>query len=161
MLFRSGNVCLVLVLSRSLSDFYWTNVTDPSAPFVGVIEQTRWADSADVGRSHVAYISAYVPQDDPRMSMSGQDVFESYIPHIRKLFPDFDPSIVERVLYWRARFAQPIVEVGYRKLIPPIQSPLENLFVCTMAQIYPHDRQVSNGAELARRTAAEIVAMLH
>src|SRR5205823_831732 len=31
-----ANICLVLVLDRSLSETYWLNVNDPSFPFVGV-----------------------------------------------------------------------------------------------------------------------------
>ena len=155
-----GNVCLVLLMRNSLSDFYWTNVVDSDAPFVGIVEQTRWADARDVGHAHVAYISAYVAQNDARMHMDGDAIFESYVPHIRKLLPHFDPSIVERVLCWKARYAQPIVTTGYRALVPPIETPIENLFVCTMAQIYPHDRQVSNGVEMARATAARVIMRL-
>lgn len=155
-----GNVCLVLLMRRSLSEFYWTNVVDAGAPFVGIVEQTRWADPRDVGHAHVAYISAYVPQDDPRMQMTGDEIFAGYVPHIRRLLPEFDPSIVERVLCWKAKYAQPIVTAGYRRLVPPIETPHPNVFVCTMAQIYPHDRQVSNGVELARETAARVIMKL-
>ena len=72
-----ANVCLVLVLKNSLSDFYWTNVTDPEAPFVGIIEQTKWADQTDFNGKHVAYISSYVPVNDQRLSMRAVDVVKS------------------------------------------------------------------------------------
>jgi protoporphyrinogen oxidase len=155
-----GNVCLVLELERSLSDFYWTNVTDPESPFVGIIEQTRWADAADFGGRHVAYVSAYVPPGDPRMSMSADELFASYLPWIRRIFPAFGPRDVVSRHLWRARYAQPIVRVGYRDLVPDVATGIPNFFVCTMAQIYPHDRQVSNGVELARRTAEHAVRAL-
>ncbi|GAK52478.1 probable protoporphyrinogen oxidase protein [Candidatus Moduliflexus flocculans] len=151
-----SNVCLVLTLNQSLSDFYWTNVTEPDAPFIGIIEQTKWADSADFHGKHVAYISAYVSPDDPRLNMDGDALLAQYLPAIRKMFPQFSDSMVEAAVVWTAKYAQPIVTVGYRHLVPEIQSPLRNLFVCTMAQIYPHDRQMSNGVALARKTA-EIV----
>jgi protoporphyrinogen oxidase len=148
-----ANVCLVLELKRSLSDFYWTNVTDSEAPFVGVIEQTRWAEAADFGGRHVAYVSAYVTQEDPRLDMEVAELLEAYLPWIRKIFPSFDHSDVVAAHLWRARSAQPIVRVGYRELVPTISTPIPNLFLCTMAQIYPQDRQVSNGVETARRAA--------
>ena len=148
-----ANVCLVLTLTQSLSDFYWTNVTEPDAPFIGVIEQTKWAERADFRQKHVVYISAYVTQDDPRLQMDGGALLRQYLPAIRKMFPQFSESIVESAVVWNARYAQPIVRVGYRHLIPEIQSPIKNLLVCAMAQIYPHDRQMSNGVALARQTA--------
>ncbi|MCP4402223.1 MAG: NAD(P)-binding protein, partial [bacterium] len=62
-----ANVCLVLTLKHSLSDFYWTNVTEPDAPFVGIIEQTNWAAKSDFNHKAVVYISAYVERDDSRL----------------------------------------------------------------------------------------------
>ena len=69
------------------------------------------------------------------------------------MFPDFDPACVEQRTLWTARYAQPIVHVGYRRDIPSIASPISNFFLCTMAQIYPNDRQVSNGVATGRKTA--------
>lgn len=151
-----ANVCLVLTLKRSLSDFYWTNVTDANAPFVGIIEQTNWADPQDFNGKHLVYISAYVNPTDPRLQMDAQQLLRHYLPPIHALFPKFSLDDVEDSALWQAAYAQPIVHVGYRHSIPAMNSPIANFFVCTMAQIYPHDRQLSNGAALARQTA-EIV----
>ena len=147
-----ANVCLVLTLKQPLSDFYWTNMTEASAPFVGIIEQTNWADRNDYNHKHVVYISAYVTQDDPRLKMTAAELVDMYLPSIRKLFPRFDATLIEAQTVWKALYAQPLVHVGYRHLVPDIASPISNFFVCTMAQIYPHDRQVSNGVVLARKT---------
>jgi protoporphyrinogen oxidase len=147
-----ANVCLVMTLERPLSDFYWTNVTDPSAPFVGIVEQTRWADPSHYAGHNIAYISAYVSRDDRRLALSADALLAGYLPHIRKMFPAFESSAVGSMVSWKASYAQPVVQVGYRALVPPIRSPIGNLLLCTMAQIYPHDRQVSNGVEMAKRT---------
>lgn len=155
-----ANVCLVLTLKQSLSDFYWTNITDPAAPFIGIIEQTKWVDPADYNQKHVVYLSAYVPPDDPRLTMSSDTLVQQYLPWIRQQFPSFTPDLVERQAVWTASYAQPIVRTGYRHLVPDIATPLMNLLVCTMAQIYPHDRQVSNGVAMAQKTAETICERL-
>ena len=149
-------MCLIVTLKRSLSDFYWTNVTDADAPFVGIVEQTKWVDPDDYRGKHVIYISAYVPQDDSRLGMTGEELIEVYLPAIQKMFPDFGPELIEHQALWTAPYAQPVVRVGYRHVIPETVSPISNLFVCTMAQIYPNDRQISNGVALAKKTAAII-----
>jgi len=148
-----ANVCLVLILKQSLSEFYWTNVMEANAPFVGIIEQTKWADRSDYNHKHVVYISSYLTQDDPRFNMTSEELLHSYLPSIRELFPDFGPELIEAPAVWKASYAQPIVHVGYRHNIPDIASPISNFFICTMAQIYPHDRQVSNGVVMAQKTA--------
>ena len=148
-----GNVCLVLVLPKQLSEFYWTNVMDPNAPFVGIIEQTNWVDPADLNSKRLVYISAYCPSSDERFQMTAEDLLEFYLPWIQKLFPSFTISEVEKAFVWRADFAQPVVTTGYSRLVPAIETPAKNLLLCTMAQIFPQDRQVSNGVKLARKTA--------
>jgi protoporphyrinogen oxidase len=156
-----ANVCLVLTLNRSLSEFYWTNVTDPDAPFVGIIEHTRLVDRSEYHQKHLVYVSSYVVQDDARLRMTAEDLMTSYMPAIKKLFPEFDPECIEAQTLWTAPYAQPIVHVGYRHAIPAIVSPIQNFFLCTMAQIYPNDRQVSNGVATGRRTAQLVVDSLN
>ncbi len=153
-----ANVCLVLTLKQPLSDFYWTNVTEPDAPFVGVIEQTNWAEKSDFNHKSLVYISAYVDPDDPRLAMEPGELVRHYLPSVQKMFPQFTPAQIENVHLWQASYAQPIVHVGYRRRIPETASPIPNFFVCTMAQIYPHDRQMSNGVALAKRTVQEITS---
>ena len=147
-----GNVCLVLILSKSLSEFYWTNVTDSETPFVGIVEHTNWADIEDFKNTHLIYISAYLPPEDNRIYMKSEELLDYYLPYVRKIFPNFDRSIVIESFKWYEPHAQPVVHTGYRNSIPEIQSPIDNLLLCTMAQIYPHDRQVSNGIDIAIRT---------
>ena len=61
---------------------------------------------------------------------------------------------------WRARYAQPVVECGYRRLLPATHTPVTNLFLATMAQIYPQDRgtnyAIRQGREVARAVATAL-----
>ncbi len=155
-----GNVCLVMMMDRPLSHFYWTNVTDPSAPFVGVIEQSNWMEVPGGGKRHLAYISAYVPPGDPRPGLSTDALFDLYLPHLRKMFPHFDRSAVTSMAKWTHPYTQPVPHVGYRKDIPAMKSPVSNLWICTMAQIYPADRGLSQGVALARAAAEAVSAAL-
>ncbi|MEM7655100.1 MAG: NAD(P)/FAD-dependent oxidoreductase [Bacteroidota bacterium] len=155
-----GNVCLVWSLDQSLSEFYWTNVTDPSAPFVGVVEQSKWTGTQEFDGQHLVYLSAYVPPGDDRMTLSAEALTERYLPFVQKMFPHFQPDSILDQWVWRAEYAQPVVTVGYRHLVPAEQSPLKNLFLCTMAQIYPNDRQVSNGIGRGRALAKQLITKI-
>jgi protoporphyrinogen oxidase len=134
-----------------LSDFYWTNVTDTSAPFVGIVEQTNWADKHEYNGKHLVYISAYLPLEDERFRMTKEELLQFYLLHIKKMFPSFSTELIVDLFLWSAPYAQPIVVKGYRKLVPEIVTPLDNLYLSTMAQIYPADRQVSNGIDMAKK----------
>ena len=60
-----ANICVVLELTRSLSELYWMNVNDPGFPFVGVIEHTNLDQADPSGRRHIVYLSRYLPASDP------------------------------------------------------------------------------------------------
>lgn len=151
-----GNICLALFLDRSLNDVYWLNVNDPNFPFVGVIQHSELLPLGAPDNAHVAYISRYLDIADPAYSYSAKELLAEYEPYIRKLFPDFSASWVKDCLLWKAKYAQPLVTVGYKDLIPGIKTPVKGLYLSTMAQIYPDDRQMSNAIKLAKKSVRAV-----
>ena len=124
---------------------------------IGVELSALWQwDEEDPGNLTLTHV--YRPLGGPPIpeQMDARELLTHYLPSIQALFPEFTLEYVEDSTLWQAAYAQPIVHVGYRHSIPAIASPIANFFVCTMAQIYPHDRQLSNGVDLAQHTA-EIV----
>lgn len=135
-----GNVCLVLVLERPLSETYWLNVNDPSFPFVGVIEHTNFESPDSYGGKHIVYLSKYLPHTDKLYSMDKNELLEYALPYIQRMFPQFNKSWISEHHLWKARWSQPVVEKEYSKLIPATEGPEEGFHICSMAQIYPEDR---------------------
>lgn len=135
-----GNICLVLRLTRSLSDTYWLNVNDPGFPFVGVIEHTNFDSPDHYGGDRIAYLSRYLDVDDPTWAMDEQEYLDYALGHLERMFPDFDASWVREAKTWRARYAQPVTERGYSEYVPATTTPWSNVTIATMAQIYPEDR---------------------
>jgi protoporphyrinogen oxidase len=135
-----ANLCLVLELSHRLSDIYWINVLDPDFPFVGVIEHTNLVPAETYGGSHVVYLSKYLPETAELYRMEEKQVFEFSLPFIERMFPRFDRSWVESYHVFRVPYAQPVVECNHSRSIPSSESPINGLYIASMAQIYPEDR---------------------
>jgi protoporphyrinogen oxidase len=153
-----ANVCLVLELDRSLSETYWLNVNDPSFPFVGVIEHTNFEPPENYGGRHIVFLSKYLPESDPLYRMPNEEVLDFAVPHLQRMFPNFRREWVTGHHVWRARFSQQIAEPDYSKLIPPEQSPIDNVLITSMAQIYPEDRGTNYAIREGRRAAGELAA---
>jgi protoporphyrinogen oxidase len=151
-----ANICLVLELDRSLSETYWLNVNDPSFPFVGVIEHTNFEPASSYGGRHIVYLSKYLPESDPLYRMADGDVLDYAIPHLQRMFPDFRREWVTGHHVWRALYSQPIAEPNYSALIPAEQTPLDNVLIATMAQIYPEDRGTNYAIREGRRVAGAL-----
>jgi protoporphyrinogen oxidase len=155
-----GNVCLVLELDRSLSDQYWTNVNDPSFPFVGIIEHTNFEPASSYGGRHIVYLSKYLPVEEALYNMNADEALAFAVPHIRRMFPKLDRTWVKHAYVWREPYAQPLVVKHYSKLIPPFETPLANVFIATMAQVYPEDRGTNYAIREGRKAAEAINAKL-
>lgn len=152
-----GNVCLVLEMTRSLSGLYWINVNDPSFPYVGIIEHTNFEPTESYGGRHIVYLSKYLPVSDALYQMTPDQVLEYSIPFIQRMFPDFDRSWITRHHVWRAPYAQPIVEKHYSQLIPDVRTPVDGVFLSTMAQVYPEDRGTNYAVREGGKIAQQIV----
>lgn len=155
-----GNVCLVLRLNHSLSETYWLNVNDPGFPFVGVIEHTNFDPPENYAGTHIAFLSRYLATEDPIWDYTDQEYFDFAFEHLTSMFPDLDPSWVIEHRVWRFAYAQQITERGYSEYVPGRETPFDNAFISTMAQIYPEDRgtnyAIREGREIADRIAGRL-----
>ncbi len=155
-----ANVCLVLELDRSLSDLYWINVNDPGFPFIGVIEHTNFEPPNSYGGRHIVYLSKYLSENADLYRMSDEAFLEFSLPHVRRMFPDFDSEWVKGYSVWRAPHAQPVVECGYGHKIPAVETPLSNFFIATMAQVFPEDRGTNYALRDGRRVGRRVAEYL-
>jgi hypothetical protein len=87
------------------------------------------------------------------MSLSDEDYLTYAVPFIRRIFPEFSRNWILQFKTHFARYAQPIVVREYGRLLPSMTTPIENLFLCTMAQIYPEDRGTNYAIREGRKVA--------
>lgn len=155
-----GNSCLVLRLSRSLSSTYWLNVADPTFPFVGIIEHTNLDAKENYGGDHIVYLSKYLPTSDALFSFTPEQMLDYCVPFIQRIFPEFSRDWILSHHVWKAHYSQPVITKGYSKLIPEFKTPIDNLWLCTMAQVYPEDRGTNYAVRYGRRVASEMLRAL-
>lgn len=155
-----ANTCLVMILNRSLSSTYWLNIGDTDVPFVAVIEHTNFRPRSEYGGRHLAYLSRYMTADDPYYAMTPQELFQAYLPHLRKMFPEFSADWVETLYAWSARHTQPVIVRHYSGLRPSLRTPVTDLWLSCMASIYPEDRGMNYAVAYGQRVAEEMLSDL-
>ena len=72
------------------------------------------------------------------------------------MFPHFSSDWLLRATVWRGKYSQPIVEKNYSQMIPDHSTEIENLFINTMAQIYPEDRGTNYAIRDGRALALKL-----
>lgn len=152
-----GNMCLVLRLKHSLSETYWLNVNDPGFPFVGVIEHTNFDTPENYKGTHIAYLSRYLAIEDPVWEYTDEQYFNFAMTHLQRMFPHMEPSWVVDYKVWRSEYAQPVTERNYSSYVPGQETPFENCFISTMAQIYPEDRGTNYAIREGRNIAKKLI----
>lgn len=151
-------ICMVLILKKPFSRFYWLNIGDESIPFGGLIEHTNLLDKSLYNNKNILYISNYLYKSDRLYSMGSEELLQEYIPHLKKINTEFDESWIEEVHTFRDEYAQPVVKCGYSKLKPEFETPVQGLYTASMCNIYPEDRGV-NYAVRDGKNVADLLAV--
>jgi protoporphyrinogen oxidase len=151
-----GIVCPLLVLDRPLTGYWTLNLTDDRIPFTGVIETTAYIDPQYVGGHHLVYLPKYTAPGSPWQAMSDNEIKDLWLCHLETMFPGFKRAWIRYFLVHRERYVEPLHRLNATHLIPAIETPVENLFLATTAQIYP---ALTNGESVSRhaREAARLV----
>lgn len=151
-----GAHCLILEMDRQFGDVYWLNINDPGYPFLALVEHTNYMSPADYGGKHLMYLGNYVPMDDPLMTMPKDEILARYLPALRRINPAFRDEWVTGVHSFAAPYAQPIVTPDYAAHIPPHVTPIKNLYMANMFQVYPQDRGQSYSVAMAERLSRRL-----
>ncbi len=150
-----GAHCAILALDRQLMDgIYWLNVNDPGFPFLAAVEHTNMMPAADYGGRHLVYLGNYLPMDHRYFKQSDAATLAELLPALKKLNPAFDPDWITEHWMFKAPFAQPVVTRDYPAHIPPLTTPIPNLYLGNMFQVYPQDRGQNYSVKLANKLAA-------
>ena len=146
-------ILVVMVLKKPLSHIYWMNISGYKTPFLAVIEHTNFIDKSHYGGKHLVYLSNYLGKESPMYSMSREELMAEYLPHLKRLNPDFEESWIEEYYYHREEAAQPIVTTNYGEKIPAHRTPIDALYLANTTQIYPEDRGTNYSIRLGQRIA--------
>jgi protoporphyrinogen oxidase len=151
-----GVVCPLVVMDRPLSPYWVINIADRHVPFTGVIETTSYIDPQYVGGHHLVYLPKYTAPGSSWPQMPDAAIRQHALETLKRIAPDFDERTVRQVLVHRERYVEPLHRMGGIDPIPAVQTPIENLFLATTAQIYP---ALTNGESVVRH-ARSVAALI-
>ncbi len=149
---------LVLTLKHSLSPIYWMNISDPDIPFVGAIEHTNYIEPAQYNGLNILYLSNYVEDSSPVVSINIDEICDYYLPHLTKINPAFSRDwIIDRWLF-KDPAGQPVITTNYGATIPPHETPVPGLYLANTTQIYPEDRGLNYSVRLGDKIASIVAS---
>ena len=146
-----GACCMILLMNKNISDYYWVNNVDPTITFGGCIEHTNLVPREDYGGLHVAYIINYLPPEHPYMSLDADALFKTHLPSLKKFSATFDEKQVVQKLLFKSPVASPLYDRGFLQRMPPFTGWSPGIGLLGMPQVYPIDRNMNHCIEVALR----------
>lgn len=148
-----GIVCASLLLRKPLADFYVTNITDP-VPFTAVIEMSALVDrDKHFGGHALIYLPKYVAPDDPIFEVSDEDLRESFVSALERMYPNFRRDDVVTFKVSRVRQVFPLPTLNYSDRLPRMQAGVSGLSIINSAHIVNGTLNVNETVLLAERAA--------
>ena len=145
-----GIVCASVLMKKSLSNFYVTNITD-DVPFTGIIEMSALVDKAEFGGNTLVYLPKYVSPTDELFEKTDAEIEEIFVSALEKMYPHFSRADVLAFKISRVRQVFPIPTLNYSENLISMKTSLENVFVVNSAQITNGTLNVNETIQLAER----------
>ena len=145
-----GIVCASVLMKKSLSNFYVTNITDET-PFTGIIEMSALVDKKEFGGNALVYLPKYVAPDDELFEKLDAEIEETFLSALEKMYSHFKREDVVEFKISRVRQVFPLPTLSYSANVPDVQTSIDNLFIVNSAQITNGTLNVNETIQLAEK----------
>jgi len=144
-----GIVCASVLLSRSLSPYYVTNITDSGYPFTAVIEMTALIDKQELNGNALVYLPRYVAPDDELFDRSDAEIEHEFLSGLKRMHPTLSLVDVKAVRISRVRHVFALPTLGYSDRLPPIVTSVPGLYSLNSSHIVNGTLNVNETIKLA------------
>lgn len=149
-----GATNLVLRLKEPFfsDNTYWLSVADTKSPVMAIVEHTNFMDKKYYNNEHIIYIGNYLPVEDSKFTKTKEELLSLYDPFLKRINKNYRKYLIGYEAF-KAPFAQPIVTTNYSKLLPSFTTPLKNVYLANIQQVYPWDRGTNYSIEIGYKVA--------
>jgi len=144
-----GVICVSILLKKSISPYYVTNITDTWVPFTGVIEMSALVDKKNFKDNALIYLPKYLAPDDPMFSKSDEEIELEFKSALMKMYPFIieDDIIFTKTARARSVFALP--GINYSENLSPVKTSVPGLYIVNSSYITNGTLNVNETMQLA------------
>ena len=138
------------MLSKPISPYYVTNITDSGTPFTGIIEMTALIDKKDeLKGKNLVYLPKYVDSDDPLFDADESKVRTIFLGSLLKMYPEISEADVLYFGISKARIVFALPTIDYSVNLPGIKTSIKNFYIVNSAQIINGTLNVNETIQVA------------
>lgn len=152
-----GVMCLAVLLDKSVSEYYVTNITDSRFPFTGVIEMSALVDKKYLGGNALVYLPKYVSPDDPLFSQSDDEVKTYFLENLKKMYPWLTDNNIKFAGVARAKHVITVLTKGYSDNLPGVKTSIPGVYIVNTSYIQDGTLNVNETIRVADTKLEEIL----
>ncbi|MGN6196996.1 MAG: NAD(P)/FAD-dependent oxidoreductase [Ginsengibacter sp.] len=152
-----GVICPSVLLEKSISPFYVTNITDSWPQFTGIIEMTALIDKKETKGKHLVYLPRYVNPEDKLFEKNESQLKGFFLESLFKMYPILSENDIH---FWgvsKARIVFALPTINYSKKVPAVTTSLEKYYIINSAQIINGTLNVNETIQVAETKLKEIL----
>ncbi len=150
-------ICVAVLLDKSISNFYVTNITDSWVPFTGVIEMTALVDKKYLDGNTLVYLPKYVVANDPLFNQSDDEIENYFKENLKKMYPNICDNNIKFIGVARAKHVITVAKLNYSDLLPDIKTSVSNLYIINTSHIKDGTLNVNETIRVAETKLEEIL----
>ena len=152
-----GVICVAVLLDKSVSPFYVTNITDTWVPFTGVIEMTALVDKKYFNGDSLIYLPKYVSPEDPLFKKSDDEIKSYFVETFKKMYPWLKKENFKFTGVARAKHVITVQNLRYSDNLPDIKTSLPGVYIVNSAHIKDGTLNVNETIKVAESKFKEIL----
>jgi protoporphyrinogen oxidase len=152
-----GIICASVLLKNPLAGYYVTNLIDSWVPFTAVIEMSALVDREQFGGHCLVYLPKYVDPTDPMFEQSDEQIRETFVSALEKMYPAFARSDVLAFQVSRVRRVLAISTLNYSENLPTMKTSVPGVHIINSAHISNGTLNVNETIQLANIASAELL----
>jgi protoporphyrinogen oxidase len=153
-----GIICASVMLKQPLANYYVTNLIDSWVPFTAVIEMSALVDRNQFGGNCLVYLPKYVDPADPMFEQADDQIRESFVAALERMYPHFRRDDVLAFKVSRVRRVLAISTLNYSKNLPAMTTSIPGVHVINSAHIVNGTLNVNECVQLANIAASGILS---
>jgi protoporphyrinogen oxidase len=145
-----GVICPSVLLSKPISPYYVTNITDTGTPFTGIIEMSALIDKeAELKGKNLVYLPKYVDSNDELFDADESEIRKIFLGSLLKMYPGISEADVLHFAVSKARVVFALPTIDYSAKLPGIKTSIENFYIINSAQIINGTLNVNETIQVA------------
>lgn len=152
-----GVVCPSIILSKPLSNFYVTNITDSGLYFTGVIEMSALVDKKYFEGKSLVYLPKYVTPNDDIFNLTDEEIKSKFLQSLFRIYPKIKGEEILDFKVAKAKYVFALSTLNYSKKLSSITTSIPGIYILNSSHIVNGTLNVNETIQLANNFMTDFV----